>query len=98
MAYFLSPKAEEDVINLFIDGTYNFGIAQAESYHWDLAQTFQLLSDFPESSPISPKFNDSIRIHPFKKHVIIYTIKATGDVLIVRVRHSRENWLTSSQS
>lgn len=96
MAYFLTAKAEEDIVDLLADGIQKFGLTEAASYHQLLEEVFQILSHFPKSSPISPKFNGSIRIHPFKKHVILYTIQASGDVLIVRVRHSREKWLASN--
>lgn len=33
-----------------------------------------------------------VRIHSCGAHVIIYFAEASGDVLILRVRHGREDW------
>ncbi|UQB42393.1 type II toxin-antitoxin system RelE/ParE family toxin [Thiomicrospira microaerophila] len=98
MAYFLTAKAERDIVKLIVDGTRKFGFVQAETYHQALTQAFQLLSDFPETAPLSDRFGGGIRIYPFKKHVILYSLQARNDVLIVRVRHSRENWLSAKSN
>ncbi|WP_438985218.1 type II toxin-antitoxin system RelE/ParE family toxin [Aequoribacter sp.] len=34
-----------------------------------------------------------VRVHPFRSHIIIYTQENNGDIFIVRVRHSREDWV-----
>ncbi|PST17318.1 type II toxin-antitoxin system RelE/ParE family toxin [Mesorhizobium plurifarium] len=33
-----------------------------------------------------------MRIHPFRARLVVYRIEEDGDVLIVRVRHGREDW------
>ncbi len=35
------------------------------------------------------------RIHPCGSHVIVYVTEPDGDVLVVRVRHAREDWTRS---
>lgn len=93
MAYFLTEKAEEDIINLFIKGAENFGLKQAEKYHFSLEQCFQMLSDFPKAAPLRTELKPNIRIYPFHRHIIIYTIQKSTDILILRVRHASEDWL-----
>jgi plasmid stabilization system protein ParE len=34
-----------------------------------------------------------VRVCPYGVHVIIYTANKTGGLLIIRVRHGREDWL-----
>jgi toxin ParE1/3/4 len=36
--------------------------------------------------------NCRVRVHPCGSHIIIYTVNKAGGVLIVRVRHGREDW------
>lgn len=37
------------------------------------------------------EFEPPVRIHPWKAHVIVYVIEG-DDILVVRVRHGREDW------
>ena len=43
MAYRLSGKAEEDIIQIYVTGVEMFGVDQAERYHEGLERTFELL-------------------------------------------------------
>ncbi len=93
MAWYLSGEAEEDVISMFIEGSEQFGMQQAERYHDDLEKIFEFLATYPEASPVHREFTPNIRMHPFGSHIILYTIDESGDVYIVRVHHGREDWL-----
>jgi toxin ParE1/3/4 len=95
MGYRLTTKAEEDVVNLFLDGAAKFGLNQAENYHHQLETCFDFLNDNPRAAPATHEFNQAIRVHPFKQHIILYQIQDDRDLLIIRVRHARENWQTA---
>lgn len=41
-----------------------------------------------ERSEISPP----VRVYPCGSHVIVYILDHSGEVLILRVRHGREDW------
>ncbi|MBT5784092.1 MAG: type II toxin-antitoxin system RelE/ParE family toxin [Candidatus Thioglobus sp.] len=42
MSYSLSSKAEEDIVEIFIDGAKEFGVDQAQAYHALLSNAFEL--------------------------------------------------------
>ncbi|PTS84548.1 MULTISPECIES: type II toxin-antitoxin system RelE/ParE family toxin [unclassified Caulobacter] len=93
MAYRLSRKAEADIIDLYLIGADAFGEAQAERYHAGLEQAFAFLSDFPRAAPEREGLGRSSRVHPYKSHIIIYRLDG-ADILIQRVRHAHEDWMS----
>ena len=92
MSYRLSNKAEEDIINLYLEGVRQFGIQQADRYHRQLEEAFHFLSDNPEAARQRFELTPPARIHPHHSHLIIYTIDEKGDIFIIRIRHSHEEW------
>ncbi len=92
MAYKLARKAEEDLIAIYLQGVAVFGSAQAESYHAQLDQVFRFLSDNPRAARERFEISPPVRCHPHASHIVVYMIDENGDVLILRVRHSREDW------
>ncbi len=94
MPYGLSTHAQTDLIDIYIEGAQQFGIEQANRYHDDLAAVFGLLGEFPEMARLREEISPPVRIHPFKSHLIVYEI--TGEkAYILRIRHSRENWISA---
>lgn len=92
MAYRLSRKAEEDILDIYLMGAEAFGEDQAERYHAGLEQAFAFLSDFPLAAPERAELGRSSRVHPYKSHIIIYRLDG-ADIFIQRVRHGSEDWL-----
>jgi toxin ParE1/3/4 len=92
MSYKFSRKADEDIINVYIDGVRDYGVAQAEKYHARLEYVFQLLSDTPHLARQRDEITPPVRIHPHESHVIIYTLDEENNVLILRVRGGSEDW------
>ena len=92
MSYRLTRKAEQDVIQAYLDGAREFGIDQAEAYHARLERTFELLADTPRLARERTELSPPVRIHPCGAHVIVYLVDENDDVLIVRLRHGREDW------
>ncbi len=93
MGYYLSPKAEDDLITLFIHGAQHFGLAKAQDYHDELERLFEFLSDHPEASPARNVLGEGIRVHPHASHIVIYRIDDNRDVYVIRIRHAHEDWL-----
>lgn len=91
MAYRLTRKAEEDLTEVYLSGIRDFGITQAETYLEDLLQTFDLLAENPEIARLREEFRPTVRIHPHGAHIIIYR-EVEADILIIRIRHGREDW------
>jgi plasmid stabilization system protein ParE len=54
MAYRLSRKAEDDIIQIYVTGVAEFGVDQAERYHEGLERILGFLADFPLAAPSAP--------------------------------------------
>lgn len=92
MAYRLSRKAEEDILDIYLSGAVAFGQDQAERYHAGLEQAFVFLADFPRAALERPELGRSSRVHSYKSHIIIYRLDG-ADIFIQRIRHGSEDWL-----
>lgn len=92
MAYSLSRRAEDDIIQVYVTGVATFGVDQAERYHQGLERTFGLLADFPLVASERRELRGAPRIHPYKSHIIVYRLDG-ADIFILRVRHASEDWI-----
>lgn len=92
MAHKLSRAAEEDIVSIYVEGAALFGFDQAERYHAELEQVFRFLADNPEAARERMEISPPVRCHPHGSHIVIYLIQDDRDVLILRVRHAREDW------
>ena len=96
MSYKLSDAADIDIVNIYAEGVHQFGLTQADSYHDALFDLFDLLSESPRMARERVELSPPVRVHPFKAHVIIFKIEG-DEILIIRVRHGREDWLRNSE-
>lgn len=92
MAYALSRKAEDDLIEIYIDGVARFGEAQADEYHREVGRMLELLSENPRMARERAEITPPVRIHPFQSHLIVYLIDQHDDIFVVRIRHAHEEW------
>ena len=92
MSYRLSRKAEEDLIQIFIHGMEEFGVAQAENYHAAFERQFRRLSENPRMGRERNEIKPPVRVLPLRSHIIIYLIDGEEEVFVVRIRHMREDW------
>lgn len=92
MKYVLSQSAEEDLVEIYIAGVQDFGLEQAQRYHQKIQQTFEFLAENPFAASERTELKPAIRIHPTGAHIVIYTV-LDSNILILRVRHGREDWL-----
>lgn len=88
----LSRKAEEDLIDIYIEGASLFGVDQADQYHQKIGGMIALLSDNPYIARERLEITPPVRIHPFHSHLIVYTVDDSSDIFIVRICHGHENW------
>ena len=93
MTFRLTERAERDIVGIYRVSAETFGVAQADAYHRKLKQTFEIIGDQPRLARERQEISPPVRVHPCGSHIIIYTICPDETVLIVRVRHGREDWL-----
>ena len=91
MPYRLSRRASEDIIHLYLEGRRLFGEGQAETYYAGLKDTLDLLANFPRLARERSELHPPMRVHRYQSHIVLYVIDAEG-ILVVRVRHGREDW------
>lgn len=92
MSYRLTRVAEDDIIRIYLDGARLFGPEQAERYHHELESVFDLIGHNPKLARQRHEITPPVRIHPHRSHLIVYLDDEHGGVLILRVRHSHEDW------
>ena len=92
MAYTLSRKAEDDLIEIYIEGASRFGVDQADYYHRKIGRMIELLSENPRIARERDEISPPVRIHPFQSHLIVYSVDGSNDIFIIRIRHAHEDW------
>lgn len=92
MTYTLSRVADEDIVRIFVQGALLFGQKQAENYHHGLFDAFQTLSENSGITRLRREISPPVRIFPYRSHVIVYLVEDNGGILVLRVRHGREDW------
>ena len=86
----LSRAAQRDLTRIEADGIVRFGDVRAAAYVDALFERFRLLTEFPRLGSVVP-ISDNVRMLPHESHVILYQL-IEDDVLILAVRHGREDW------
>lgn len=94
MVYRFSRKADQDVVAIYLEGAERFGRAQADRYVADLHDTLAFLADNPRAARERSELRRPVRVHAYKAHVIVYRLDGQ-DILILRLRHGREDWQAS---
>jgi len=92
VAYRLSRKAGDDLIDIYIEGVARFGEEQADQYHREIGEMFDLLAQNPRMARERAEISPAVRVHPFQSHLIVYLPDHNDDIFIVRIRHAHEDW------
>ncbi len=93
MGYRFSDKAAKDVDGIVFQGAVDFGREQSIIYHGKLMRCCQFLAENPRASRLRQEVRPPVRAYPCQSHIIIYEIDDANDILILRIHHSREDWL-----
>ncbi len=91
MPYRLTLEAEADIIEIAERGLNRWGLRKAQIYHNGLFELFDLIASTPAMARQTTELTPPVRVQRYKAHLVIYLIDDEG-VLIVRVRHGREDW------
>jgi toxin ParE1/3/4 len=94
--YHLTRAAADDLTAIYLEGLSLFGMAQADKYHDGLTATFEFLAEYPHAARQREEISPPVRTHRYKSHMVVYELDHDDLVLILRVRHGREDWASSS--
>ncbi len=89
--YRLTRAAADDLVTIYLQGLDMFGAAQADKYHEGLEGAFRFLAAYPRAARLRAELTIPVRAYPYKSHLVVYRADP-GGILIVRVRHAREDW------
>ncbi len=89
--YRLYPQAIRDLDEIWFYSAKTWSIEQANTYVDELEQAFDRIALNPRISRLRNEFSPPVRVYRFKAHVIIDR-EHGDDVLIIRIRHGREDW------
>lgn len=89
----LSAEADADIRRLIMQGLERFGPVQVSTYIDGLEAIFHSLGEHPLLGKERTEFRLPYRTYAYHAHIIFYRIDYNG-VLITRVRHGREDWLS----
>jgi len=92
MRFATTRLADQDIIDIYLDGVATFGFVQAEAYHLQLSELFALLVHNPRMGRMHTEVEPPVRLLPFRAHVVLYT-ENDGDILVLRILHGRMDWL-----
>lgn len=91
MPYRLTRVAEADIVEIAEQGIRRWGNRQARVYHDGLFKLLDLIASTPAMARQRTELTPPVRVQRYQAHLVIYLIDEEG-VLIVRVRHGREDW------
>jgi toxin ParE1/3/4 len=61
-----------------------------------LFREFERLVVLPEIARERTEYDPPVRIHPHRSHIIVYQV-VDDQVLILRIRHGREDWASEPE-
>lgn len=91
-SYRLTVEARNDIASIAEYTINQFGVEQAIVYRDGLMRTFEFLAEFPMMARERTEIKPPVRAHPYKSHLIVYILDDQG-VLILGIRHAREDWI-----
>ena len=87
----ITRKAQVDILTLQDFGNTNFGVSHTRKYLADMRDTFNALRDWPEMARLRTEYGGTVRMHPFRSHLIFYRIE--GDLLkVLRITSRYQDW------
>lgn len=94
--YRLSKAAANDLLSIARYTVETHGVVQARKYRDALLDACTFLSENPEAARLRTELEPPMRVHRHLSHMLLYTIRE-NDILIVRIRHVREDWASSPE-
>ena len=82
-----SPLAEQDLRDIFDQGTAEWGAEAAFAYVERFGTVWQLLSRYPEAGRERSELGDGLRSWRYRSHLIYYRANRNA-VLVIRILHA----------
>ncbi|ELF1294349.1 type II toxin-antitoxin system RelE/ParE family toxin [Salmonella enterica] len=79
----LTPKASQDLEEIWYYGYYHFGEEQADKYVNQISDIFQVMSDHNIGTP-RPELGNYICALPVERHMI-YFLQTDTEIVIIRI-------------
>lgn len=70
----LSHRARNELRDIYLYTLDTFGLAQADQYHAQLQNAFNLLRQFPELGRPKDNLRPGLRLYAAGRHQILYTV------------------------
>ena len=67
MSFRTTVRADQDIVDLYVDGVDQFGLAVAEGYHEGLVALFELLGGNPRLDRLRTEFSPPMRMHAYDR-------------------------------
>ncbi len=92
--YLLSPRALEDLDDIWRYTAEKWSLGQADRYIDELVRAFEMIVSMPTLAREHGEFTPPVRIHTHESHLIIYIISAKH-VTILRLLGGRQDWVAA---
>jgi toxin ParE1/3/4 len=93
LQYQLTPKATDDLEDIWRFSAEQWSITQADRYIDDLTRIFETIAAMPTLASERNEFEPPVRIHVHGSHVIIYVI-VDDYVQVLRLLGARQDWVS----
>ena len=94
--YRLTKAAADDLVAIFIESLDQFGSVQADHYHAGLEAAFEFLVEYPRAARLRQEIAPPVRVYPYKSHQVVYELTPDDMIVILRIRHAREDWTSDA--
>lgn len=88
----LSRPAEDDTDLIYECGATRFGMDVADRYAANIDRALVLIERHPHIARLREEVDGRTRAYPVGTHLIIYEVDDESNVLVLRIRHAREDW------
>ncbi len=86
--FIVTERANQDLIDITMEGYQRFGVMQSDRYQAELDEKFAMLAEFRHMGRRADSIRKGLRRHEHGSHVIFYREKGEG-IVIVAVVHAR---------
>ncbi|WP_300035541.1 type II toxin-antitoxin system RelE/ParE family toxin [uncultured Roseobacter sp.] len=85
------PRAIADLEDIWQYTEETWSVDQAARYLTGLDAAVALLAEFPDMARARTEFTPPVRIHPYRRHLILYLAEEES-IDVLRIVHGRANW------